>query len=178
MASRDRCPKPTPQGAEIPRITGQRLGSASVTRGNVAGSHTPGNNAPETRLAGCPERIRTFESRDACQTLERLALNFHRRKEWTSAAKRVSLSPCRGKGRLARSGILPRWRWCHCGASAVAASGAVATEKGSSNVAQQNPDKDQVCARQEPREHTCEAWDHSLGFDPQRDQAGGRPRPA
>src|SRR3984893_5000849 len=52
MASRDRCPKPTPQGAEIPRITGQRLGSASVTRGNVAGSHTPGNNAPETRLAG------------------------------------------------------------------------------------------------------------------------------
>jgi hypothetical protein len=38
--------------------------------------------------------------------------------------------------------------------------------------------KDQVCARQEPREQTCEAWDHSLGFDPQRDQAGGRPRPA
>src|ERR1700731_2825356 len=31
-------------------ITGQRLGSASVTRGNVAGSHTPGNNTPETRL--------------------------------------------------------------------------------------------------------------------------------
>src|SRR4030081_218683 len=58
-----------------------------------------------------------------------MALNFHRRKEWTSAAKRVSLSPCRDKGRLAPSGILPRWRWCHCGASAVAAPGAVATEK-------------------------------------------------
>src|SRR6202011_5788491 len=103
-----------------------------------------------------------------------MALNFNRRKEWTSAAKRVSLSPCRGKGRLARSGILPRWRWCHCGASAVAAPGAVATEKGSSNVAQQIPQKDQVCARQEPRETACEAWEH----DPQRDQAGGRPRPA
>src|ERR1700731_3271265 len=50
--------------------------------------------------------------------------------------------------------------------------------KGSSNVAQQNPHKDQVCARQEPREQTCKAWEHSLGFDPQRDQAGGRPRPA
>src|ERR1700719_4596792 len=132
-------PEIYPARAEIPKITGQRLGSASVTRGNVAGSHTPGNNAPETRLAGCPERIRTFESGDACQTLGRLALNFHRRKEWTSAAKRVSLSPCRGKGRLARSGILPRWRWCHCGASAVAAPGAVATEKGSLNLAQQNP---------------------------------------
>jgi|SRR5580700_1795556 hypothetical protein len=34
--------------SEIPKITGQRLGSASVTRGNVAGSHTPGNITPET----------------------------------------------------------------------------------------------------------------------------------
>src|SRR3984893_19367349 len=49
--------------------------------------------------------------------------------------------------------------------------------KGSSNVARQNPHKDRVCARQEPRETACEAWDYSLGFDPQRDQAGGRPRP-
>jgi hypothetical protein len=30
---------------------------------------------------------------------------------------------------LALSGILPRWRWCHCGASVVTAPGAVATEK-------------------------------------------------
>src|SRR6202045_1233156 len=49
--------------------------------------------------------------------------------------------------------------------------------KGSSNVAQQNPHKDQVCARQEPREQTCEAFEHLLGLDPQRDQAGGCPRP-
>ena len=41
-----------PARAEIPKITGQRLGSASVTRGNVAGSHTPGNITPETRLPG------------------------------------------------------------------------------------------------------------------------------
>ena len=40
--------------------------------------------------------------------------------------------------------------WCRC------------NRKGSSNVAQQNPHNDQVCARQEPREQTRE---HSLGFD-------------
>jgi len=44
--------------------------------------------------------IRTFESRDAWQTLGRLALNFYRRKEWTFAAIGASLSPCRDKGRL------------------------------------------------------------------------------
>src|ERR1700730_13000045 len=82
-----------------------------------------------TGLPGWNGKIRTFESRDAWQTLGRLALNFHRRKEWTSAAIGASLSPCRDKGRLAPSGILPRWRWCHCGASVVAAPGAVATEK-------------------------------------------------
>jgi DMSO/TMAO reductase YedYZ molybdopterin-dependent catalytic subunit len=38
-----------PASAEMPKITDRRLGSASVTRGNVAGSHTPGNNTPETR---------------------------------------------------------------------------------------------------------------------------------
>ena len=46
------------------------------------------------------------------------------------------------------------------------------------NVAQQNPHKDQACARQEPCEQTCEAFEHPLGFDPRRDQAGGRPRAA
>ena len=51
----------------------------------------------------------------------RLALNFLREKEWTSAAKGASLSPCRDKGRLAPSGILPCWRWRHCGASVVTA---------------------------------------------------------
>jgi hypothetical protein len=49
----------------MPQIAGQRLGLAGVTRGNVADSHTPGNKTPETRLPGCPERIRTLESRDA-----------------------------------------------------------------------------------------------------------------
>jgi hypothetical protein len=37
--------------------------------------------------------------------------------------------------------------------------------KGSSNVARQNPQKDQGCARQE-REKSCEAFEHSLGFEP------------
>src|ERR1700731_2452096 len=37
--------------------------------------------------------------------------------------------PCRDKGRLAPSGILPRWRCRHCGASVVTAPGAVVTEK-------------------------------------------------
>src|SRR3982074_833431 len=32
-------------------------------------------------------------------------------------------------GPVGPSGILPRWRWCHCGASVVTAPGAVATEK-------------------------------------------------
>ena len=79
-------PETYPARAEIPKIADQRPAPATVTRANVAGSHTPGNNTPETRLAGCPERIRTFESEDAWQTLGRLALNFHRRKEWTFAA--------------------------------------------------------------------------------------------
>jgi hypothetical protein len=43
-------PETYPARAEIPKITGQRLGSASVTRGNVAGYHTPGNNTLGTRL--------------------------------------------------------------------------------------------------------------------------------
>jgi hypothetical protein len=52
-------PETYPARAEVPKITGERLGSASVTRGNVAGSHTPGNITPETRLPGWGGRIRT-----------------------------------------------------------------------------------------------------------------------
>jgi hypothetical protein len=37
--------------------------------------------------------------------------------------------------------------------------------KGSANVAQQNPHKHQVGARQERREQSCEAWEHSRSFD-------------
>src|ERR1700730_9768586 len=90
-----------------------------------------------------------FESRDAWQTLGRLAFNFHRRKEWTSAAIGASLSPCRDKGRLAPSGILPCWRWCHRGASVVTAPGAVATEKDPQMSHSKIPD--QACRGQEPR---------------------------
>jgi hypothetical protein len=47
----------------MPKIAGQRQGFASVTRGNVAGSHTPGNNTTETGLFEPPHggiKIRTF----------------------------------------------------------------------------------------------------------------------
>jgi Protein of unknown function (DUF3489) len=133
--------------------------------------HTPGNNTPETRLPGCPERIRTLESRDAWQTLGQLALIFHRRKEWTSAANGASLchaeigpvGPIQDPAPLA---MVPLRGFGGDGA------GAVATEKDpqmshskipTKNVAQQNPHKDQVCAHQEPRETACKAFEHSLG---------------
>src|ERR1700730_9949322 len=51
--------------------------------------------------------VRTFESRDAWQTVGRLALNFHRRKEWTSGAIGASLSPCRDMGRWLDPGSCP-----------------------------------------------------------------------
>src|SRR6202035_701817 len=47
-------PETFPTRAEMPQIAGQRLGRASLTRRNVADSHTPGNNTPETRLPGPP----------------------------------------------------------------------------------------------------------------------------
>jgi hypothetical protein len=44
---------------EIPEFASQRLGRASLTRGNVGGSHTRGNRIVETALAGWGGRIRT-----------------------------------------------------------------------------------------------------------------------
>src|SRR6202023_3116875 len=88
-------PETRPARAEMPEIADQRLGHPSLTCGNVGDSPPPGNNPPETGLRGCPEKIRTFESRDAWQTVGRLALNFHRRKEWTSAA--IGASLCRAE---------------------------------------------------------------------------------
>jgi len=45
-------PKIRPARTEMAQIAGQRQGHANLTRGNVADSHTPGNNTPETRLPG------------------------------------------------------------------------------------------------------------------------------
>ena len=42
---------------EIPEFASQRLGRASLTRGNVGGSHTRGKSLVETALAGCPSWI-------------------------------------------------------------------------------------------------------------------------
>jgi hypothetical protein len=47
-----RCAKTAPARSLPPKNGDQRLGRASLTRGNVAGSHTPGNITPETRLPG------------------------------------------------------------------------------------------------------------------------------
>ena len=52
-------PEIRPARIEKPKIAGQRLGRASLTRGNVADSHTPGNKTSETRLPGWGGRIRT-----------------------------------------------------------------------------------------------------------------------
>src|SRR5450631_3963636 len=51
------------------------------------------------------------------------------RKEWTSGAIGASLCHAEIRAGWAPSGILPRWRCRHCGASVVTAPGAVATEK-------------------------------------------------
>jgi hypothetical protein len=53
---------------EIPEFADQRLGRASLTRGNVGGSHAPGNRIVETALTGWGGRIRTrmAESKSNC----------------------------------------------------------------------------------------------------------------
>ena len=50
--------KPRP---ENPEFADPRIGRASLTRGNVAGSHIPGNRIGETALAGWGGRIRTHK---------------------------------------------------------------------------------------------------------------------
>src|SRR6202011_2627392 len=48
-------PETYPARAEIQKLPARDWDPpAYVTRGNVAGSHTPGNITPETRLLGCP----------------------------------------------------------------------------------------------------------------------------
>src|SRR5580700_3694180 len=126
-------PETRPLRAEMPQIAGQRLGRAGVTRGNVADSHTPGNNTPETRLPGCPERIRTLESRDAAGHWQRLD-----RKQWGDwrlifIAERSGL-PRRRERHCRRAEIRADWPYSdpaplamvHRGASVVTAPGAVA----------------------------------------------------
>src|SRR3984893_19058004 len=51
---------------------------------------------------------------------QRSGLLRRRERHCRRAERRVGWAP---------SGILPCWRWCHCGASVVTAPGAVATEK-------------------------------------------------
>ena len=70
-------PETRPARAEMPEIADQRLGHPSLTCGNVGDSHTPGNNTPETGLAGCPKRIRTSAWRKELIVNSRVeAMNF------------------------------------------------------------------------------------------------------
>ena len=93
----------------MPEIAGHRLRRTGLTRGDIGGSRQPGKINPETGLLGCPERIRTFESRDAWQTLGRLAFNFHRRKEWTSAAIGASRAIGEPKSKLSKRVAQLEW---------------------------------------------------------------------
>jgi hypothetical protein len=96
---------------------------------------------------------------------------FRRRKAWTSSAIGASLSHAEIRADRAHpgscpAGVPPLWgfggdgAWCR------------RNRKGSLSVAQQNPPKDQVCARQEPRERAREAQDRSPELDQRRNQAG------
>jgi hypothetical protein len=49
--------------AESPEFARQRLGRASLTRGNVGSSRTAGKRIGETALAGWARRIRTYKCR-------------------------------------------------------------------------------------------------------------------
>jgi hypothetical protein len=66
-------PKARPARTEMAKIAGQRLGHANLTRGNVADSHTPRNNTPETRPPGWGGRIRTSAWRNQNPLPYRLA---------------------------------------------------------------------------------------------------------
>jgi hypothetical protein len=79
---------------ELTRSLGRTWRSRRMNHDSPRGNSLP---IPLFRHPLYNGNIRTFESRDAWQTLARLALNFHRRKEWTFAAIGASLSPCRDK---------------------------------------------------------------------------------
>ena len=95
-------PETFPARAEIPKITDQRLGRASLTRGNVAGSHTPGNNTPETGLPGWGGRIRTSAWRNQNPLPYRLA---------TPQCRFVSQAAARGGRTIMRGGASRNRCW-------------------------------------------------------------------
>jgi hypothetical protein len=141
----------------------QRPAPASLTNGISAIRPLPEMTPPRLDCLARTERFELLNPETRGKRWGRLALNFHRRKEWTSAAIGASLSPCRDRAGWpirdpAPLAKLPLWGF----------GGDGDNRKGSSNVARQYPQKDQVCAPQEPREKSCEAFEHSLGFDPSR----------
>jgi hypothetical protein len=136
----------------------QRPAPASLTNGNVGDLPPPGNDTPKTGLPGQNGKIRTFESRDAWQTVGDWRLIF--------IAKRSGF-PRRRERHCRRTEIRADWPYSDPALLAMVplrgfgGDGAWCrrNRKGSSNVAQQNPHKDRGCARQEPRETACKASD-------------------
>jgi hypothetical protein len=126
---------------------GQRPTSARLTRWNIADFHPLGKISQETRLRGSLERIRTFESRDARQMLgdrpsifiaERSGLQRRRERHCRHAEIRAGWPYPVDPAPLAivpLRGFDGDGAWCR------------RNRKGSSNVAQQNPHKNQVGAR-------------------------------
>ncbi len=70
-------------------IAGQRLGRVPLSRGNAGGSHTPGNHAAETGLAGCLGRIRTALRRFRTDVLASHYANKSREADELRAERRV-----------------------------------------------------------------------------------------
>src|ERR1700730_10148791 len=89
MATRDRRPKPTPQGTEIPKITGQRLGSAWSDRCAPAGRWTDAVKRSLTVLKGL-----TYAPTGGIAGVRR-SLHGHRTE--AGAGRRQSAEPRRGQ---------------------------------------------------------------------------------
>jgi hypothetical protein len=100
-------PKARPARTEMAKIAGQRLGHANLTRGNVADSHTPRNNTPETRPPGWGGRIRTSAWRNQNPLPYRLATPQCRFLSHAAARGGQTLVPA-GQAATAVGGIRPQ----------------------------------------------------------------------
>ena len=84
-------PEILPARTEIPKITDQRLGRASLTRGNVADSHAPGNNTPGRE----DSNLRMAESKSAALPLgDALDPVLRARRSCTIARNNETIADC------------------------------------------------------------------------------------
>jgi hypothetical protein len=155
----------------------QRLAPARLTHGNIGDSPSPGNDTPRLDCLARTERFELLNPETRAKRWGDWRLIFIAKR--SGLLRRLECHCRRAEIRAgwAPSGILPRWRWCHCGASVVTAPGAVATEKDPPMSHSKIPTKTKFARAKSRAKRPAKAWNHSPGFDPQRDQAGGRPRP-